>query len=151
MTHPAPGTAGTPTVRLDLPPAPVAIAIGRSVVRRIVTFRNSDAESSFLVAFTEILANAIDEHERSGLSSTISVEITRTPIEAVRVKDSGSGIDTANLDQGPTATNEADSTSVSERGRGLALAHAFIDDIDFETSSTGTVVTMPLRGLGIMR
>ncbi len=136
----------TSNVRLELSPSPVSIAIGRSVIRRIVTFRDSDAESSFLVAFTEILANAVDEHRRLGLEETIAVEITQGPTESVRVIDAGSGIRNAGGDGMDAAAD-----SVSERGRGLALARAFVEDLELESSTEGTAATLPLKGFGIVR
>ena len=136
-------TAGI--VRLDLPARPVSIAVGRSTIRRIVTFRDEDAESSFLVAFTEIVSNAIDEHRRIGSDATIRVEIRSGAEESVVVSDAGEGIDerAADRSEAPTPT--------TERGRGLALANAFVPDLDLDPSSSGTTATLPLAGFGIVR
>ncbi len=136
------------TVRLELPPGSVSIAIGRSVIRRIVTFRDSDAESSFLVAFTEIIANAIDEHQRLALDERIVVEITRGAVEAVRVADAGEGFDVSDVS---AAGAPSTAGAVSERGRGLALARAFVSDMELDSSSSGTSVLLPLPGFGIVR
>lgn len=133
------------TIRLDLPARPLSIAVGRSVIRRVVTFRNEDASSSFLVAFTEIVSNAIDEHERIDSDAAIAIEIVSGPFEHVTITDSGSGLDVAD-----TSDPEAPEAGV-ERGRGLALARALVPEVRFESSPSGTTVTLPLAGFGIIR
>lgn len=136
------------TVRLELPPAALSIAAGRSVIRRIVTFRNSDLESSFLIAFTEILANAVEEHHRLGLDDAIVVEIVQGDREWVCVADSGGGL---MIDEHAEVLESVAANGMSERGRGLALAHAFVSEIAFVSSDYGTAATIPLDGFGIVR
>ena len=134
-------------VRLELPPQAVSIAVARAVIRRIVTFRDDDAQSSFLVAFTEIAANAIDEHERIGSAEPICVEVRSGSIDLVSVVDSGEGLKVESpLEPGPSAPKNA-----SERGRGLALAYAFIDRMEIDSTTDGTTVRLPLTGLGLVR
>ncbi len=132
-------------VRLELRSTAVSVAVGRAVLRRIVTFRDPDAESSFLIAFTEIMANAVDEHARLSSDAPIIVEIEQMPHDLVRVADAGSGMNDEWL-----ASSSPPDGSV-ERGRGLALARAFVGDIAFESSSSGTIVSLPLAGFGIIR
>ncbi len=137
----APGRA---PVRLELRADAVSIAVGRAVIRRVVTFRETDAESSFLVAFTEIMTNAVDEHARRSSDAPIVVEIEQAPRDLVRVIDSGSGMTDESLASSPPDGSV-------ERGRGLALARAFVDDIAFESTPSGTIVSLPLAGFGIIR
>ncbi|MEP6296059.1 MAG: ATP-binding protein [Ilumatobacter sp.] len=132
------------SVRPELRATAVSIAVGRAVLRRVVTFRDPDAESSFLIAFTEIMTNAVDEHVRLASDRPIVVEIEQTPHDLVRVNDSGAGMSDESL------VTSAPDGSV-ERGRGLALARAFVDDIAFESSPSGTIVSLPLAGFGIIR
>ena len=147
MTHLHTVASVTPHIGLDLPARAVSIAVGRSVIRRVVTFRDADAESSFLVAFTEILANAVDEHRRLDLGDPVRVEIVQEPVECVRVMDAGAGI--ALTASAPVTA--VDDGEVSERGRGLALARAFVADLELESTEDGTIATLPLHGLGIIR
>lgn len=141
----------TATVRLELPASDVSIAVGRSVIRRIVTFRDDDATSSFLIAFTEIMANALDEHRRLSSNAPIIVEIEQAPDEIVRVSDSGSGMPTSSEPSTSRPGEASTSGAKFERGRGLAIARAFVDGLEFQSSSAGTQVTLPLVGYGIIR
>lgn len=134
--------------RLEVPPSLVSIAICRSAVRRVVTFRDPDAESSFLVALTEIVANAIDEHDRLGLGRPIVLEVGFGTEDVVRVIDSGDGY------PGPAAAQTGvapDADHLQERGRGVTLAQALVPRIVFDASGPGTVVTLPCAGFGIVR
>lgn len=137
---------------LNMPSALVSISVSRSVVRRVVTFRDADAESSFLVALTEIVANAIDEHVRIGRDTPVVLDVRFGNEEMVQVTDSGDGFDPT-VPATPAAAHVADSdaSELSERGRGLLLARALVPAIEIETSTDGTVVTLPLAGFGIIR
>jgi len=135
--------------RLELPPALVSLSISRSAVRRVVAFRDSDAESSFLVALTEIVANAIDEHTRLGIDQAVVLEMRFGSDELLRVIDAGEGF---SADRGPASSGEeAPADDPEERGRGLALARALVPRIAIEANATGTVVTLPFAGFGIVR
>jgi anti-sigma regulatory factor (Ser/Thr protein kinase) len=142
--------AATGSFRLSLPPAMVSISISRSAVRRVVVFRDADAESSFLVALTEIVANAIDEHVRVGRDRPIVLEVNFGVVDSVRVIDAGDGLadlsGTSSSSQHPSGGDDP-----GERGRGLVLARAMVPTIEFETSDSGTVVTLPIAGYGIVR
>lgn len=134
--------------RLNMPASLVSIAISRSAVRRVVTFRDADTESSFLVALTEIVANAIDEHVRGGHGRPIVLEVRFGADDVVRVIDTGDGFaDRVDASANPGVV----SGEPEERGRGLTLARALVPTIEFETSGTGSAVTLPVAGFGIVR
>lgn len=141
--------AATGSFRLSLPPAMVSISISRSAVRRVVVFRDADAESSFLVALTEIVANAIDEHLRIGHDRPIVLEVNFGAVDSIRVIDSGEGL--PGLSDTPSSQLPIGDGEPGERGRGLVLARAMVPTIEFETSDAGTVVTLPIAGYGIVR
>lgn len=132
------------TVRLELSPLTVSIAVARSVVRRIVTFRDDEAESSFLVALTEIMANAVDEHQRIGSSTPIVVEVDERS-EVVRIADAGAGIRPGDVEVSVVPD------AAIERGRGLSIARAFVFDLSIDSTPSGTTVALPLNGFGIVR
>lgn len=148
MTNVTNSAQRTGHFRLRMPPSLVSIAISRSAVRRVATFRDSDTESSFLVALTEIVANAVDEHTRLGDDRPIVLEVRFGVDEVVRVTDAGEGF-SDRLD--PPADPAVVAGKPEERGRGLALARALVPAIEFETSGTGTTVTLPFAGFGIVR
>ena len=138
------------SIRVEVPPVPASIAIVRSTVCRAVVFRDDDSCSSFLIALTEILSNAIDEHSRIGLVSAVVVTIDSGQRDVVLVTDSGGGFDPSphTALAAPTVLPDAE---IGERGRGIALAQAFVPLMAVRSGPAGTQVTLPLDGLGIIR
>lgn len=135
--------------RLNMPPSMVSISISRSAVRRVATFRDADAESAFLVALTEVVANAVEEHVRIGHGRPVVLEVRFGTEDLVRVIDSGTGFAGSRV---ASADRPSDEGEPDERGRGVALARALVPAITFDGSSgRGTVVTLPLAGFGIVR
>lgn len=131
---------------LHLPPEPMSIAVARSAVRRVTTFVDGDAASAFLVALTEIISNAIDEHVRLELEDGFTVEMIIGAVDLVVVTDRGGGIDVEAL------MRDAGTQPVSdESGRGLSIARAFVPNLAFESGPDGTIATLPLEGFGIVR
>lgn len=141
LTTPQPPDKG---FAVALPAALDSIATARSIVRRVTSFTDDDAESSFLVALTEIVANAIDEHQRLCTEAAVVLTLSLDGDPVVSISDQGAGI--AN-DGSVAAAPEA----TSESGRGLALARAFVPALVIESSAEGTTVSLPLGGLGVMR
>lgn len=129
---------------VSLPPTDVSVAIARSMIRRIAVFASEDAESSFLVALTEVVGNAVDEHRNTGIADPVSLVVQYGNIDVVRVVDSGRGIDL--IDRSTSR-----STTSDQSGRGLTLARAFVPGMTFDTTGNGTTVSLPLTGLGIVR
>ena len=136
------------TIQVEVPPVAGSIAIARSVVRRTVIFRDDHAHSSFLLAVTEILANAIDEHDRLGLGTAITatIESDDDGVAVVRIGDVGDGFDPTDRGSGVDEDGRP-----SDRGRGIALAEAFVPGLTFESGPAGTVASLPLAGMGIVR
>lgn len=138
------------SIQLEVPPEPVSIAIVRSAVRRLVAFRDDDASSSFLIALTEILSNAIDEHDRIGNGSAVVVTIESGLRDVVTVSDAGEGFDpTGYTAMAMPAAPQG--SQVRERGRGIALAQAFVPLLSLRSGPAGTHAILPLDGLGIVR
>ncbi len=130
--------------RLDLPCVELSVSIARSAVRRVVRFDDADAESSFLVALTEVITNAIDEHRRIGTEAPIALEVEFGGVDVVRVIDAGRGL-------APELVAESPRMDVERaRGRGLALARAFVADLTFDIGAEGTKATLPLAGFGFV-
>lgn len=127
-----------------LPLSDVSVSIARSLMRRITTFVSDDAQSSFLIALTEVVGNAVDEHRAAGLDAPIVVIVDYGDADVVQIVDRGRGM-RADVRPGAPASTSSDS------GRGLALARAFVPDMTFDTSAAGTTVTLPLAGLGTIR
>jgi len=129
---------------MALPSSDIAVSIARSLVRRITTFASDDAESSFLIALTEVVGNAVDEHRAAALATPIVNVVDYDEHDVVRVVDQGRGM-------GANVRSTPPPSAAAESGRGLALARAFVPDMTFDSSDAGTTVTLPLAGLGIIR
>ena len=142
-----------PGFLLHLPPESTSISIARAVLRRTVRFGDDDVESRFLTAFTDLLINAIEEHQRSGISRAVTVSGSYGEGPAVAISDSGTGYTEAGDDShdGMSSPTVHTDGMPSPRGRGVAIATLLVPDIHFESSSRGTTVTMPLAGYGVPR
>lgn len=138
------------SVRIEVPPEPGSIAVARSAVRRVVAFRDDDSCSSFLIALTEILSNAIDEHQRIGTGSSVAVAIESGQRDVIVVSDEGGGFDPSPYTALAVPAVEPE-VEIRERGRGIALAQAFVPLMVVASGPAGTQVTLPLDGLGIVR
>ncbi len=131
--------------RVRLAPTAPSVAIARSAIRRVVRFRTEDDESRYLTAFTEIVVNAIEAHERMPTDDAVEVNVDLGSAPCVSVWNLAT--------DGPHGfmTAEADHTGdmTGERGRGLLMATALVPGIVFEESDTSVSVTLPLGGFGV--
>lgn|GEM_PF-2305245 len=135
-------------VQVSLPVDDVAVAIARAMVRRVTTFASDDAESSFLIALTEVVSNAVDEHRDAGVVDPVVMTIDYESAEVVYVTDRGRGFDDRSM---LPPTGMADVEETDQSGRGLALARAFVPGIKFDSDDSGTTVSLPMVGIGIVR
>jgi serine/threonine-protein kinase RsbW len=137
-----------PSVRIDLRPDDLATPIARAAVRRTFRFRNEDAESSFLVALTEIVTNAVAEHRRLEIDFPVRLTIVLSEAPFVAIADRGAGLDPRRArDDGADVVPEPE----VEAGRGLIVARGFVPTLEFETGPDGTTARLPLAGLAESR
>ncbi|HZT65755.1 MAG TPA: ATP-binding protein [Acidimicrobiales bacterium] len=108
-----------------------------TLVRHLVSFTMdeigvvADIRDAVNVAVSEACANVITH---SGPGDAYDVTISFSQRCEIRVIDSGHGFDAASLSS-QMAGHEA------ERGRGVALMHALMDDVTFTSEpETGTIV-----------
>lgn len=144
--------AKTPGFRLLLPPDSTSIAVARSVIRRTVRFRNDDSESRFLTGFTDLLINAIEEHQRRGIDEPIVVAAEFGQASLVSITDVGGGYTASDADGlfgNPARVVHTD--RMPERGRGVAIATLLVPGLTIDSSDSGTTVTLPLEGSGVLR
>lgn len=137
--------------RLSLPPESTSIAIARAVIRRTFRFADSDAESRFLTAFTDLMLNAIDEHQRLDSVDPIVVTGDFGSEPGVAVADAGSGYSPPATTDDQSEPSSGTAATPKPRGRGVEIATALVPGIRFDTSGGGTVVTIPLGNLGVVR
>lgn len=130
-------TADEPVgIRLTVPAELVHASLARACVRDAVSFRSDDHESSFLVALTEVMVNAIEATQgvpADGNRQPVVVELFGPPDARVVVSDSVGH-----------ATQNAGKTD--HLGAGLSIAEAFVADLDIDTDAGGTRVRLGLGG-----
>lgn len=137
-------TATDSRFTVGLAPEPSSIAIARSIVRRLTVFVSDDAASSYLTALTEVLANAIDEHQAAEVDADIVMTVVFGERDWVSVADRGRGLDHSTRPNPPGPPRP-------DSDRGLILARAFVERLALESTAQGTTATLPLSGHGIVR
>lgn len=129
------------TLTLQLPRDRLSVPITRHLIRAAmdeVGVVSDDADAVDL-AVTEACANVID-HSGPGDAYDVAVSIGPSACH-IRVVDVGRGFDHEALAFSPMAAHDA------EHGRGVALMHALVDQVRFESEpERGTVVHL-VKGL----
>ena len=146
--RPAPEPRDTPSTRrgfqvtlsLQLPRDRLSVPVTRHLIRAAmdeVGVVSDDADAVDL-AVTEACANVID-HSGPGDAYDIAVSISPSSCH-IRVVDVGRGFDHQALSLSKMAAHDA------EHGRGVALMHALVDQVRFESEpERGTVVHLVKR------
>ena len=129
---------------VGLAPELTSISVARSIVRRMIVFVSDDAASSYLVALTEVLSNAIDEHHGAGVVDDVVMTVVFGDVDRISITDRGRGVD-------PTGRSDPEMDTHPESGRGLTLARAFVAGLVLESTTHGTRATLPLAGMGIVK
>ncbi|HET6963786.1 MAG TPA: ATP-binding protein [Acidimicrobiales bacterium] len=128
------------TLSLQLPRDRLSVPITRHLIRAAmdeVGVVSDDADAVDL-AVTEACANVID-HSGPGDAYDVAVSISPSACH-IRVVDVGRGFDHEALHFSPMAAHDA------EHGRGVALMHALVDQVRFESEpERGTVVHLVKR------
>jgi serine/threonine-protein kinase RsbW len=118
---------------VSVPAEPAALGGLRADVRGWLTTQGipEDVHADVVLACDEACANAIEHAYRTTTSHPIRVELRREDDRVViEVKDAGSWRE--NLVEG-------------DRGRGISIMRAVMDDVDIRTDRRGTVVTLRRR------
>lgn len=129
--------SGEPGIRLTFPPDLRHAALVRACIRDAASFRSDDAESSYLVAVTEIVVNAIEASAGSSRSSApgglpVVVELWSGSDARVEVHDR-------------VGSSEYGTVKPDHLGAGLTIAEAFVSGLTVDTTPRGTTVRLPLR------
>jgi serine/threonine-protein kinase RsbW len=145
--HPPPSGPGEPEQRnpggpgfqvrimMELPRDRMTVPVTRHLVRAAMNEIGvlTDDRDAVELAVTEACANVID-HSGPGDAYEVSVAIGPSACH-IRVVDVGRGFDHTALDEPQMASGDA------EHGRGVALMHALVDQVRFESEpEKGTVV-----------
>jgi serine/threonine-protein kinase RsbW len=130
-------------VRLEVPALPAFVGVARSVVAAVasaVDGIDEDRLEDLRVAVSEAVTNAVESHRRDAVDDVVIITCHRDGSDLhVVIEDRGSGIDISDVPAppGPDAPPTA-----SERGWGVQLIQALVDDVSFEQSDSGTRVDL---------
>ena len=133
-----------PTVRVFLSPDVASVAVARSAVRRAVRFDTDDLASRFLTALTEIVVNAIEQHQGAESESSIIVDLDLGDGASVAVANEADG---GSVDLDARSVGHTDDVRNS-RGRGLSMARVLVPAMTISQSDSDIRITLPLRGFG---
>ena len=122
--------ADAPSLSTTLPPDPAALAGLRDTVRDWLTIQGvaPDTREDLVLACDEACANAIGHAFWGRPGQPIQVELRRDERDVVvRLRDSGRWRE-----------DEVD----RDRGRGIEIMRALMDDVEIRTGNDGTIVTL---------
>jgi serine/threonine-protein kinase RsbW len=135
-------------LELDVPSSPEYIAIVRLVVASVASARRALADErvdDLKLAVSEACTNAIEANRVVHPDAAVHVEIWEaTDRLEVTIEDSGPGFDPDKLEFPPPITDPERLNF--ERGLGIPLIRALVDDAAFIRTETGTEVRMTVFG-----
>ncbi len=126
--------ATRPGIRLTVPSLLEHATLVRACLRDALAFRTDDDESSFLLAVTEIVINAIEASAHGADVADrpdVVVELWGGPDPRVEVSDRAGGMG-------------RDVDKPDHLGAGMSIAAAFVSDLRVETDDDGTRVRIGL-------
>lgn len=137
-------------VELEIPAQAEFVALARLVVS---TMAFSDGSLSaeriddLKLAVSEACTNAIEAHDAVDVTERVVVRC-QAGDEGVEVcvQDRGGGFDPASLPDHPPVTDPA--RLEFERGLGIPLIRALVDEVEFTSSQRGTAVRLVVRHEG---
>jgi serine/threonine-protein kinase RsbW len=132
---------------LEIPAQPAFVGVARSVVAAVasgIDGIDDDRLEDLRVAVSEACTNAVEAHRRDAVDERVVVVCTTDGDRlTVRIEDSGSGFD-PDVVPAPPHPDEAPSAD-SERGWGIQLIQALVDDVTFRKTGDGTAVDLVIR------
>ncbi len=133
-------------VELEIPPTMEYLDLARVVVSAAASVDPSFSPSrvsDLRLAVSELCANAIESHQRSGNNEPLLIRCDldhdRVTIE---IEDHGGGFDPDGLSALPHASDPA--RLEHERGLGIPLVRELADDLEFLVKDDGTTVRVVL-------
>ncbi len=131
-------------VQLEIPARPEYIGLVRLLVASLAAERrqlDDERVADLKLAVSEACTNAVEAHESGSTDERVVVRCFESDDRfEVRVDDRGSGFDPAALPSHPPVTDPA--RLEFERGLGVPLIRALVDEVDFESNEQGTSVRM---------
>jgi serine/threonine-protein kinase RsbW len=133
-------------VRLEVPAQPAFVGVARSVVAAVASALDGiddDRLEDLRVAVSEACTNAVEAHRRDAVDDRVIIRCTTSEHHlSVCIEDSGDGFDPSKVPAPPAP--ESLPTS-AERGWGLQLIEALVDEVTFRQTDSGTAVDLVIR------
>ena len=135
-------------VRLEIPARPVFVGVARSVVVAVaagVDGLDADRVEDLRLAVSEACTNAIEAHQADRIEQRVVVRclVSGAALE-VSIEDSGAGFEPEALTPLPRLGEPGTEQLQAERGWGLQLIRALVDEVTFEPAGPGTAVRLKL-------
>src|SRR5215203_5702613 len=141
-------------VRLEIPARPVYVGVARSVVVAVASGLEGldiDRLEDLRLAVSEACTNAIEAHQADGVDQRVVLRCLASGTSLqVSIEDSGPGFEPEPSDGRHTLGQTDAAQMQTERGWGLQLIRALVDEVTFEPSGPGTAVRLrlDLNGVG---
>ena len=134
-------------IELEIPARAEFVALARLVVSALAASDSSLADEridDLKLAVSEACTNAIEAHEVAGTEERVLLRC-RAGDESleVYVEDRGHGFDPAVLPDHPPVTDP--DRLKFERGLGIPLIRALVDEVEFSPTGQGTAVRLVMR------
>jgi len=133
-------------VELEIPPTLEYLDLARVVVSAAASVDPSFSPSrvsDLRLAVSELCANAIESHQRTGNQEPLVIRCDLGPDRVtIEVEDHGGGFDPDALSALPHASDPA--RLEHERGLGIPLVRELADDVQFLVKDEGTIVRLVL-------
>ncbi|HEV2810511.1 MAG TPA: ATP-binding protein [Acidimicrobiales bacterium] len=134
-------------VRLEIPALPAFVGVARTVVAAIATSIpgiDDDRLEDLRIAVSEACTNAVEAHQAVGRDQRVVLRcLVEQEVLQVSVEDRGDGFDPAAVPTRPLVGDVGQLNS--ERGWGLQLIRALVDDVTFEPTDDGTAVHLSMK------
>ena len=134
-------------IELEIPARAEFVALARLVVSALASSDSSLADEridDLKLAVSEACTNAIEAHDAAGSQERVLVRC-RAAEDALEVcvEDRGEGFDPAELPDHPPVTDP--DRLKFERGLGIPLIRALVDEVEFSSTGHGTAVRLVMR------
>lgn len=134
-------------IELEIPARAEFVALARLVVSALAASDSTLADEridDLKLAVSEACTNAIEAHDAAGSAERVLVRCQANPDSLeVCVEDRGHGFDPADLPDHPPVTDP--DRLKFERGLGIPLIRALVDEVEFSPTEEGTSVRLVMR------
>jgi len=134
-------------IELEIPARAEFVALARLVVSALASSDSNLADEridDLKLAVSEACTNAIEAHDAAGSSEQVLVRCRAGAATLeVCVEDRGHGFDPAGLPDHPPVTDP--DRLKYERGLGIPLIKALVDEVQFNPTDEGTAVRLVMR------